>query len=140
MNVAPVQSDRFRVDTSRPRSRAKTRAKIRHVLAVAAGMFPLMALFVYGMSLFRLEAQRRPYYHLAIVFLACGMVTLMLYAWARAEKQRRREISARNRELRHREREEELRRERDVILARKAARAAKAPGAPAPATTVPKEG
>ena len=66
---------------------------------------------------------RKPYYELAIIFLACGMVTLMFYAWARAEKLRRREISARNRELRHREREEELRREREKILARKAAAA-----------------
>ena len=140
MSTAPVQSDRFKVDTSRPRSRMKMRSKIRHVLAVAAGMFPLMALFVYAMSLFRLSAQRAPYYKLIVAFIACGMVSLMLYAWARAEKQRLREISARNRELRHREREEELRRERDVILARKAALAAKAPGAPAPATAVPKEG
>ena len=132
MSVAPVQSDRFRVDTSRPRSRAKTRAKIRHVLAVAAGMFPLMALFVYVMSMFRLEAQRRPYYHLAIVFLACGMVTLMLYAWARAEKQRRREVSARNRERKYREREEELRLERAKIQARRAAAAAAATGSSGP--------
>lgn len=126
MSTAPVQSDRFKVDTSRPHSRMKTRAKIRHVLAVASGMFPLMALFVYGMSLLRLEAQRKPYYQLAIAFVACGMVSLLLYAWARAEKQRRREVSARNRERKYREREEELRREREKILARKAAAAAKA--------------
>ena len=44
MSTAPVQSDRFKVDTSRPRSRMKMRSKIRHVLAVAAGM-PQMALF-----------------------------------------------------------------------------------------------
>lgn len=123
MSTAPVQSDRFKVDTSRPRSRAKMRAKIRHVLAVASGMFPLMALFVYGMSLLRLEAQRRPYYQLAIAFLGCAMVSLLLYAWARAEKQRRREVSARNRERKYREREEELRREREKIMARKAAAA-----------------
>lgn len=125
MSTAPVQSDRFKVDTSRPHSRAKTRSKIRHILAVASGMFPLMALFIYGMSLLRLPLMRKPYYELAIIFLACGMVTLMFYAWARAEKLRRREISARNRELRHREREEELRREREKILARKAAAAVK---------------
>lgn len=130
MSTAPVQSDRFKVDTSRPRSRAKMRAKIRHVLAVASGMFPLMALFVYGMSLLRLEAQRRPYYQLAIVFLGCAMVSLLLYAWARAEKQRRREVSARNRERKYREREEELRREREKIMARKAAAAAPAAGQP----------
>ena len=120
MSIAPVQSDRFRVDTSRPHSRAKTRSKIRHILAVASGMFPLMAFFIYGMSLFRLEPERTPYYKLAIIFLGCGMLTLMFYAWARAEKQRRREISARNRELRYREREEELRREREKMQARKA--------------------
>ena len=132
MSIAPVQSDRFKVDTSRPRSRAKARAKVRHVLAVAAGMFPLMALFVYAMSLFRLSAQRAPYYKLIVVFLAGGMVSLMLYAWARAEKQRRREVSARNRERKYREREEELRREREKIQARRAAAAAAA-SAPAPA-------
>ena len=125
MSTAPVQSDRFRVDTSRPHSRAKTRAKIRHILAVASGMFPLMALFIYGMSLFRLAPLRTPYYKLALVFLGCGMVMLMFYAWARAEKLRRREISARNRELRHREREEELRHEREKILARKTTAAVK---------------
>ncbi len=139
MSTAPVQSDRFRVDTSRPHSRTKTRAKLRHILAVASGMFPLMALFVFGMSLLRLEAQRKPYYQLAIAFLGCGMVVLLLYAWARAEKQRRREVSARNRDRKYREREEELRREREKIQAqRAAAAAAKAAGHPAP--VVSKEG
>lgn len=132
MSSAPVQSDRFKVDTRRPHSRTKRRSKIRHVLAVASGMFPVMALFVYGMSLFRLPAQRGPYYKLVVVFVGCGMVALMLYAWARAEKQRRREVSARNRERRYREREEELRREREKILARRAAAAAAAVGTPAP--------
>ena len=136
MSIAPVQTDRFKVDTSRPRSRMKTRAKIRHVLAVASGMFPFMALFVYGMSLLRLPAQRVPYNKLIVAFVACGMVSLMLYAWARAEKQRRREVSARNRERKYREREEELRREREKIFARKVAAAA--PGKPAPASA--KEG
>ncbi len=134
MSTAPVQSDRFRVDTSRPHSRTKRRSKIRHILAVASGMFPLMSLFVYLMSLFRLEAQRKPYYQLSIAFLGCGMVALLLYAWARAEKQRRREVSARNRERKYREREEELRREREKILARRAAAAvANSAGQPAPA-------
>ena len=59
MSTAPVQSDRFRVDTSRPHSRAKTRAKLRHILAVSSGMFPLMALFIYGMSFLRLEPMLR---------------------------------------------------------------------------------
>lgn len=140
MSTAPVQSDRFRVDTSRPHSRAKTRAKLRHILAVASGMFPLMAAFVYGMSLLRLAAQRKPYYQLAIAFLGCGMVALVLYAWARAEKQRRREISARNRDRKYREREEELRREREKIQARRAAAAAAARPAGPPAPAVSKEG
>ena len=132
MSTAPVQTDRFKVDTSRPRSRMKMRSKIRHVLAVAAGMFPLMALFVYAMSLFRLSAQRGPYYKLIVAFLAGGMVSLMLYAWARAEKQRRREVSARNRERKYREREEELRLERAKIQARRAAAAAAATGSSGP--------
>lgn len=132
MSTAPVQSDRFKVDTSRPRSRMKMRSKLRHVLAVASGMFPLMAGFVYGMSLFRLPAQRAPYYKLIVVFVACGMVSLLFYAWARAEKQRRREVSARNRERKYREREEELRREREKIRMRRAAATAETP-APAPA-------
>ena len=132
MSTAPVQTDRFKVDTSRPRSRAKARSKIRHVLAVASGMFPLMALFVYAMSLFRLSAQRAPYDKLIVAFIACGMVSLMLYAWARAEKQRRREVSARNRERKYREREEELRLERAKIQARRAAAAAAATGSSGP--------
>ena len=132
MSTAPVQTDRFKVDTSRPRSRAKARAKVRHVLAVASGMFPLMALFVYGMSMFRLKAQRAPYNKLILAFIACGMVSLMLYAWARAEKQRRREVSARNRERKYREREEELRLERAKIQARRAAAAAAATGSSGP--------
>lgn len=125
MSELPVQGNHFKVDTSRPRSKTKMRSKIRHILAVAAGMFPLMALFVYVMSLFRLEPHRTPYYKLSIVFLGCGMVTLLLYAWARAEKLRRREISARNRELKYREREEAFQRERERIQARRAAAAAK---------------
>ncbi|MGD9611346.1 MAG: hypothetical protein AB7V22_00405 [Kiritimatiellia bacterium] len=133
MSTAPVQTDRFKVDTSRPRSRMKMRSKIRHVLAVASGMFPFMALFVYGMSLFQHSAQRAPYHKLIVAFIAAGMVSLMLYAWARAEKQRRREVSARNRERKYREREEELRREREKISARKAAAAAAGKPAPAPA-------
>ena len=36
MNESPDQP-RFKVDTSRPRSRTKLRSKIRHVLAVAPG-------------------------------------------------------------------------------------------------------
>lgn len=135
MSTAPVQSDRFRVDTRRPRSRTKIRSKLRHILAVASGMFPLMALFVLGMSLLKLEAQRRPYYQLAIAFLGCGMVALVLYAWARAEKQRRREVSKRNREQKYREREEELRRQRERNQTRRAAAAAQAAGHPVPAVS-----
>ena len=132
MSTAPVQTDRFKVDTSRPRSRMKMRSKIRHVLAVAAGMFPLMAAFVYGMSLLQNPAQRAQHHKLIVAFVACGMVSLMLYAWARAEKQRRREVSARNRERKYREREEELRLERAKIQARRAAAAAAATGSSGP--------
>ena len=120
VNVAPVQSDRFRVDTSRPRSRSKMRSKIRHILAVASGMFPLMALFIYLMSWFQLPEQRRGHYMLVIIFFACGMVALLFYAWTRAEKLRRHEVSARNRELKYRNREEAFRLEEAKRLARKA--------------------
>jgi Na+/melibiose symporter-like transporter len=104
---------KFKVDTRRPRSRSKLRSKIRHVLATAAGMFPLMAAFVYLMSLWRLPVERMPYYRLAIIFFACGMVALLFYAWARSEKLRRHEVSARNRELKYREREEEFQRNQE---------------------------
>lgn len=115
----------FKVDTSRPRSRTKLRSKFRHILAVASGMFPLMALFIYLMSWFQLPEQRKGHYMLVIVFLACGMVALLFYAWTRAEKQRRHEISARNRELKYRNREEAFRQEQAKIQARKAAAVSK---------------
>ena len=111
----------FKVDTSRPRSRTKMRSKFRHILAVASGMFPLMALFIYLMSWLQLPEQRRGHYMLVVVFFACGMVALLLYAWTRAEKQRRHEISARNRELKYRNREEAFRKEQARLQARKAA-------------------
>lgn len=113
MAELPVQSGNFKVDTHRPRSRSKMRSKFRHVMAVASGMFPAMAAFVFLMSMFRLPVERPPYFRLAIVFFACGMVSLVFYAWARAEKLRRHEISARNRELRQRDQAEALRRERE---------------------------
>ncbi len=125
MSELPVQNNGFKVDTRRPHSRTKLRSKIRHILAVASGMFPLMALFIYGMSLFRLAPMRRPYYQLSLTFLACGMVTLVFYAWARSEKLRRREISARNRELKYREREEAFRREMEKLQAQKDSASAK---------------
>ena len=111
MSELPVQKKQFRVDTSRPRSRSKMRSKIRHVMAVASVMFPLMAAFIFIMSWFQIAEQRRSHYHLAIIFVACGMVTLVFYAWARAENLRRREISAKNRELRQQRREEAFREE-----------------------------
>jgi hypothetical protein len=125
MNETGEQHGRFKVDTSRPRSRTKMRSKIRHILAVASGMFPLMALFIYLMSFFRLEVERARYYRLSIVFLACGMVTLLFYAWTRAEKLRRHEISARNRELKYRIREEAFLREQAKNEARKSETPAK---------------
>ena len=118
MAELPVQSGHFRVDTTRPRSKSKMRAKIRHILAVASGMFPAMAAFVFIMSLFQIAEQRKNLYLLAAIFMGCGMVALVFYAWARAEKLRRREISARNREQRQRDQAEALRREREKRLAR----------------------
>jgi Na+/melibiose symporter-like transporter len=126
MNEPAVQRNHFKVDTSRPRSRSKMRSKIRHILAVTSGMFPLMALFVFLMSWFQLPEQRKGHYLLVIIFLACGMVTLLFYAWARSEKQRRHDISARNRELRYREREEAFLREDRDSPVRKSATTAKA--------------
>ena len=125
MSDAPVQNGRFKVDTSRPRSRSKMRSKVRHVMAVASGMFPMMALFIYLMSWFQLPEQRKGHYTLTLVFLACGMVALLFYAWTRAEKLRRHEISARNRELKYRHREEVFLQEEAKRLARKAATNAK---------------
>lgn len=113
MSTASDQPRKFKVDTSRPRSRSKLRSKVRHILAVASGMFPLMALFVYIMSLFKLEVQRRSLYQLIVIFLACGMVSLLLYAWTRSEKLRRHEVSARNRELKYRRREEVYQQEQE---------------------------
>lgn len=111
MSELPVTKQHFKVDTSRPHSRIKFRAKVRHVMAVASGMFPLMALFIVGMSWFRLPELRGPYYRLAVIFVACGMVTLIFYAWARSEKQRRREVAEVNREKRNRARAEAFRKE-----------------------------
>ena len=125
MRGTPVQNGRFKVDTSRPRSRSKMRSKVRHVMAVASGMFPMMALFIYLMSWFQLPEQRKGHYTLTLVFLACGMVALLFYAWTRAEKLRRHEISARNRELKYRHREEVFLQEEAKRLARKAATNAK---------------
>ncbi len=115
MSDLPVQNNRFKVDTSRPHSRIKFRSKVRHVMAVASGMFPLMALFVFGVSFLRLPIERKPYNQLSIIFLACGMVTLMFYAWARSEKQRRRDVSARNKELRYQRRAEVAREEEEDL-------------------------
>lgn len=108
----PVEKRGFKVDTHRPRSKSKMRSKIRHVLAVASGMFPTMAAFVYVMYLLQ-TPRPRSLLQLAVVFLACGMVSLLFYAWARAEKLRRREVSAANREKRYRRREEAYQRERE---------------------------
>ena len=121
MSESGVQNHHFKVDTSRPRSRSKMRSKIRHILAVMAGMFPLMAIFTFLMSWFQLPEQRKSHYQVAFIFFGCGMVTLLFYAWGRAEKLRRREVSARNRELRQQEREEAFLREQAKRQARQAA-------------------
>lgn len=112
MAPLPVEKRGFRVDTHRPRSKSKMRSKIRHVLAVASGMFPTMAAFVFTMYLLQ-TPRPRSLLHLAFVFLACGMVSLLFYAWARAEKLRRKEVSAANREKRYQRREEAYRNERE---------------------------
>ncbi len=123
MAELPVQSGNFKVDTHRPRSRTKMRAKFRQIMGVASGMFPVMAVFVFLMSLFQIPEQRRSLHQLAAIFLGCGMVSLLVYAWARAEKLRRHEISARNREQRQRDHAEILRREREQRQALKQAAA-----------------
>ncbi len=113
MSELPVQKRDFKVDTHRPRSRSKMRSKFRHITAVAAGMFPLMALFVLIMALFQIELQRRGLYKLAVIFFGCGMVSLLMYAWARSEKLRRHEVSRRNRAQRQRDMAAALQRERE---------------------------
>lgn len=115
--MPPVFPPNFKVDTRRTYNRNKLRSKIRHVLAVASGMFPLMALFVFVMSFRLIPEQRGNLHRLAIIFVGCGLFFLMLYAWARSEKQRRREISARNREMKYRLQAEKLRQERERRLA-----------------------
>ncbi len=121
MSRLPVQTEGFRVDTSRPRSRTKMRAKFRTVLGVSAGVLPLMALVIFLMSFLQIPEQREKLHLLALILLGSGMVVLMFYAWARAEKLRRREISARNREARYREQAEHLRQEREKKAAERSA-------------------
>ena len=125
MSDLPVQTKRFRVDTTRPHSRSKLRSKIRHVMAVASFMFPLMAAFIYIMSWFQLPEQRGGHYQLSIIFVACGMVALLFYAWTRAENLRRREISAKNKELRQQRREEGFREDEAKRQAKKSEMMAK---------------
>ena len=97
----PVQRSGFRVDTRRHRSHAKQQTKIRHVLAVASAGFPLAALFVWLMALVRLEApERAPMYRLSMLFVAMGMVSLLLYGIALAIRNRRHENTRRAREAR----------------------------------------
>ncbi|MDR0993518.1 MAG: hypothetical protein LBN38_02980 [Verrucomicrobiota bacterium] len=119
MDRLRVQQVDFKVDTRRPHSRAKLRSKFRHVMAVAAGMFPTMGVFVFLMSLFRLPVERPPYYHLSLIFFGCGMASLLLYSFARVEKHRRHEESKRLRELKHQQQIEFLRREREATRAPK---------------------
>ena len=119
MSETSSPPSRFKVDTRRPRSRSKIRSKIRHVLATATGMFPLMALFVFLMALFQIPEQRRNLHQLAVIFLGCGMVCALFYAWTRSEKLRRHEVSLRNRELKYRDREEVFHREEAVSSSRR---------------------
>ncbi len=110
------------MDTRRPHSHSKRRAQWRHVWAVASGMFPLMALFVYLMSCITLPGPARPkMYPLVLGFLACGMVSLFLFTVAWAARNRRHEISRRNREEKYRQQAALLQKERERIEAKKAA-------------------
>lgn len=118
------------MDTRRPHSHSKRRAQWRHVWAVASGMFPLMALFVYVMTLLTMPEPERPrMYPLVLGFLACGMVALFLYTMAWAARNRRHEISRRNREEKYRIQAELLQQERARLEAKKAADAAGGPKA-----------
>jgi len=111
MSDLPVKTKHFKVDTSRPHSRSKMRSKVRHIMAVASGMFPLMGVFIVVMAWFRLPPERAPYYKMAIIFVGCGMVALLWYAWLRAENIRRREIAQENRDRRRQNREDAHQRE-----------------------------
>lgn len=125
----PVEQVHFRVDTRRPHSHSKRRAQWRHVLAVASGMFPLMALFVWGMSMVTMPAPARPrMYPLALGFLACGMVSLFFYTLAWAARNRRHEISRRNREMKYRQQAELLQKERERAAAGKGLQAGEGGG------------
>ena len=140
-----IREGRFKADTSRRHSKSKARAQIRHVLEVGSVMSPLAALFVWIMSLFVLPAERAPYYRLALKFVMAGMVFLLGYLWARAEKKRRQAISDRNRALRHQHQYEALQREREAMAAkrladRQAAGAEAAEGGATESATSPKEG
>jgi hypothetical protein len=118
----PVAKGGFRVDTRRPHSHSKRRAQWRHVWAVAAAMFPLMSLFVFLMTQLTMPAPERPrMYPLVLGFLACGMVALFLFTMAWAARNRRHEISRRNREKKYRIQAELLQKERERLGAKKAA-------------------
>lgn len=125
----PVESGHFRVDTRRPHSHSKRRAQWRHVLAVASGMFPLMALFVWGMAMMTMPPPARArMYPLALGFLACGMVSLFLYTLAWAARNRRHEISRRNRERKYQEQAELLQKERERAAAARTPKAGEGGG------------
>lgn len=127
----PAEQGGFRVDTRRPHSHSKRRAQWRHVWAVASGMFPLMALFVFLMTQLTLPAPERPrMYPLVLGFLACGMVSLFLFTIAWAARNRRHEISRRNREAKYREQAELLQKERERLEARKKAAEGAGTGGP----------
>ncbi|MBP1589459.1 MAG: hypothetical protein IJT88_07650 [Kiritimatiellae bacterium] len=127
----PVQDANFHADTHRGHSHSKRRAQFRHVLAVMSAMFPLGALFIFLMAWFTLEPpQRAQPYRLALLFLAAGMVALFFYAIARANRQRRHEISRRNREIKYQRQAEELRRERERLAQSRQQQDAPPPPAP----------
>ena len=120
MSKMPVQQQSFRVDTRRPRSRSKLRAKFRQVMAVSAGMFPLMAVFIFLMSFWQIQEQRKGLFTLALVFAGCGMVSLLVFLWARADKARRQD------EFRSRQEQKQARLDRQRLQAARQAQDASA--------------
>lgn len=86
-------------------NRRKLRSHFRHIFACASGIFPLAAAFILIRALlFELEPYRKDDYKLALGFFVAGMISLMCYAFFRADKLRRKEKSESNRLMRQAER------------------------------------
>lgn len=91
----------------RKKSGRKIRAQIRHMLAIASGIFPLAAAFTFIRSRFMLETEQPPFERLTLYFLIAGMVSFLLFAIARADKEKRRARQEAIREKKRRAREKE---------------------------------